>query len=132
MFFHLDVFRGENLFDGSFFVDDESGAESAHVFPSAHAFFAPHAECFHQFVGGVGNEREGELVFPDELLVGCFAVHAGPDDFVSGFFQVVVPVAQAACLVGAAGCVVFRVEVEGYFPSFVVAEADGFPVFICS
>ena len=130
MFFHLDVFRGENLLNDAFFIDEESGAENAHVFPPAHAFLAPHAERFRQFMGGVGDERERQLVLFDELPVGSFAVHAGADDGIPRFLQVVVAVAQAACLAGAAGRVVFRVEIKGNLLSFVVAEADGFPVFI--
>ena len=44
VFFHLDFFRCNNTLHFTFFIDDECGAESSHVFSAAHALLTPYAK----------------------------------------------------------------------------------------
>lgn len=69
MIFGFHFLGRNNPFDDALFINNESGTEGTHVFASVHAFFSPYAEGFHQFVVGVGNQRERKLVFLDEFLV---------------------------------------------------------------
>ena len=76
----LDLFRAEDALDDAVFVDDEGGAESAHVGASVHLLLAVHAEGFHQLQVCVGDEREGQAVLLDEFPVRFLVLYAGADD----------------------------------------------------
>ena len=132
MVFRLHLLREKNPFDDAFFVDDEGGAERAHVFPSVHALLAPGTEGFRQPVLGVGNQREGQLVLFDELLVRLGVVDADTDDFIARLLQLAVVVAQVAGLGRTARGHVFGVEIEYHFLPFIVAQPDFLSGFVGS
>ena len=69
MFFGFHLFRKNDAFDDSFFIDDEGGTESAHVLASIHALFSPHTELFYQFLVCISDKRKRKFVLGNELLV---------------------------------------------------------------
>ena len=81
MFFGFHLFRKNDAFDDSFFIDDEGGTESAHVLASIHAFLTPYTELFYQFLISIGNERKWKLVFGNELLMRLSIVYTYSNDF---------------------------------------------------
>ena len=121
---YFDVFRRDDAFDSPVWGDDESGAESAHIFSSAESLLTPHAELVDERVFGVGNEAEGEVVFLDELLVFLGIVDAHADDFEAGGLELGVVVAEVARFAGAPWSAVFGVEVEGESFACEVGESD--------
>ena len=132
MVFRLHFLGEKNPLDDAFFVDDEGGAERAHVFPSVHAFLAPGPEGFCQPVVGVGDQREGQLVLFDELLVRLGVVDADADDFIARLLQLAVVVAQVAGLGRTARGHVLGVEIEYHFLPLVVAQPDFLSGFVGS
>lgn len=54
MILGLYLLRADDALHYAFFVDDEGGAQSAHVFAPIHALLTPYAKGFHQFLVGVG------------------------------------------------------------------------------
>lgn len=106
------------------FGDDEGGAFGAHVFFAVEGFFDPDAVEIDDVVVFVGDEGEGELVFLDELGVALDGIWADAEE--EGFLGDLGPgVAEVAGLGGAAGGVVFGVEVEDDFLAAEVAEGEG-------
>ena len=87
MLFGFHLFGGDDALYHAFFVEEEGGAEGAHVFAAAHAFLTPYAKLLYQGFLRVGDEGEGQLVFFDELEVRLGAVHADTDDFVAGLTE---------------------------------------------
>ena len=69
MLLHLDFFRAHNARDNALFIGDKRGAEHAHSGAAVHLLFSVHAEGFNEALLRVANEREGELIFFDKLLV---------------------------------------------------------------
>ena len=130
MDFRLDFLGGENAADTPFFVNEEGGAEYAHVGAAVHFLFSPCTEGFEQLVLGVGNEVEGEAVAFTEVLVRPCAVRAHADDFVAGLSELVVMVAEAARLGGTAGGVVLGIEIEHYLASTKCAETQFIACFV--
>ena len=55
------------LLDDAILVDYEGGAEGTHVLAPIHALLAPYAHGLYQFLVGIGNQGEGELVLVDEF-----------------------------------------------------------------
>ena len=67
---------GKDLDDLAISVDDKGGADDAHVGPAVHLFLTPGTILLGNFVLGVAQEGEGEVVFALELVVGFDAVGA--------------------------------------------------------
>ncbi len=106
------------------FGDDEGGAFGAHVFFAVEGFFDPDAVGVDDGVVFVGDEGEGEGVLLDELGVALDGISADAEE--EGFLGDLGPgVAEGAGLLGAAGGVVFGVEVEDDFLAAKVAEGEG-------
>ncbi len=123
MFLHLDFLGEENALDDALLVDDEGGAEGAHILASVHALFAPHAEGFDECLVRVGYQGEGQFVLGDELLVRSGTIDAHAHHLVAGLAQLGIVVAQVARFSGASRGAVLRVEVEHQFLACIVAEA---------
>jgi len=100
--------------DAPILAEDEGGALGAHVFFAVEGFFDPDAVEIDDVVVFVGDEGEGEGVFLDELGVAADGIWADAEEV--GFLGDLGPgVAEGAGLGGAAGGVVFGVEVEDDF-----------------
>lgn len=94
----------------AFRTDDEGGAFGAEVGFAVHGFFDPDAVGFGDGVVFVDDEGEGEVEFLDEFLVAGGGVDTDAEDL--GFGGDGGPtVAEGAGLSGAAGGVVFGIEV---------------------
>lgn len=106
------------------FADDEGGALGAHVLFPVEGFFDPDAVEVDEGEVGVGDEGEGEGVFIDELGVALDGISADAEE-VGSFCDLGPGVAEGAGLGGAAGGVVFGVEVEDDFLAAKVAEGEG-------
>lgn len=127
----LEVLLGFDLGeDGLEFAvggDDEGGAFGAEVGFAVHGFFDPDAVGFGDGVVFVDDEGKGEVELFDEFLVAGGGVDADAADF--GFGGNGGPViAEGAGLFGAAGGVVFGVEVEDdgvAFEAFEIEEGVG-------
>ena len=106
------------------FADDEGAAFGAHVLFAVEGFFDPDAVEVDEGEVGVGDEGEGQGVLFDELGVALDGVWADAEE--EGFLGDLGPgVAEGAGLGGAAGGVVFGVEVEDDFLAAKVAEGEG-------
>ena len=130
MFFGFHLLRKNDTFDDTFFVDNESGTEGAHILASIHAFLTPHTELFHQFLVGIGNESKWKLVLSYELLMRLSIVYTYSNDFVTGLAEFCIIVTQIACLRSTSRCVVLRVEVEHDFLSLIVTQTNFFTIFV--
>src|SRR5579859_4407947 len=110
MAFDFDV--GEDGLDRAGLVDDERGARNAHVFATHELLQLPDAVPVGHGMVGVGQEREGQMVFGLELLVGFDRVRAHAEDLGAVLVEQAAQVPERACLSSAAGGVVARVEVQ--------------------
>jgi hypothetical protein len=119
-----------DLGDAPFWIDQKCVTGDAHVF-FAHELFQAIA-----FVGGgkcgvaVDQEAEGEAIFCDEFAMGFVVIEANAED--GGFFlgEGGDVVAEGTGFFGAAGGVVFWVEVEDDPLSEEGFEGDGFALFV--
>ncbi len=117
----------EDGFDFAVAADDESGALGAHVGFAVHAFFHPHAIRRDDLFVLIHEQRERERVFGDELRVALRGVDADAED--RGLAREVAPrIAQSAGLRGAAGRVVFRIEIKDDVLAFEVGEFHRLPI----
>ncbi len=84
--------------------------------------------CCCDFAFDVCQEREGQIIFRGEGLMGDFVVEADTQDGDAFGEVLLVVVTEAARFFGAARCVVFGVEVEDDALSGEVGEFDGVAV----
>lgn len=122
----LHFLRADDALYNTLFVDDEGSTEGTHVLAPIQAFLTPHTKLIDQLLVCVGNQREGEGILFDKLLMRLFAIYADAYHFVAGPVQGVVVVAQVAGLGGTSRCTVLRIEVEHQLLSFIIAQADFF------
>jgi len=78
----------------------------------------------------VGEERERKLELLAELLVARGSVRTHTPDVRTALVDDVVPVAELACLCGAAGRVVLWIEVEDRPSAFLLGQAVDLPCLI--
>src|SRR5262249_44775844 len=71
---------------------------------------------------------EGQLVLGDELLVRRGGVRGYAEDDDAALLDVLPGIAEAACLLRAAGRVVLGIEVEDHVPAGEVAEGHRLPL----
>ena len=76
MFFGLHFFRSDDPFYDSFFVNQESSAESTHICTSVQFLFSPHAKLLYQLLVSIGNQGERKVVLLDKFLMRLFIVYA--------------------------------------------------------
>ena len=88
--FCLDFLGRENLLHFALFVDEPGGAQSAHALAAAHGLLAPCTKLLEHRGVGVGNEREGKLIFVDELLVAGGRILADAYNGVAGILQLLI------------------------------------------
>ena len=79
MFFGLHFFGSDNPFYDSFFINQESSAESTHICTSVQFLFSPHPKLFYQLLLSIGNQSERKVVFLYEFLMRLFIVYADTD-----------------------------------------------------
>jgi hypothetical protein len=119
-----------DLSDAPFWIDQKCVTGNAHIF-FAHEFFQAIA-----FIGGreagvaVDQKAEGEAIFCDEFVVGFVVIKANAKN--GGFFvgEGSNVVAEGASFFGAAGGVIFWVEVEDDPLPEQRFEGDGFAFFV--
>ena len=68
MLLHLNLFRTKDPLYHTFLIYNKSGAECTHILASVHRLFAPHAKSLVEFHVGIGNQREGQVVFGLSLI----------------------------------------------------------------
>ena len=85
MFLGLHFFGSDNPFYDSFFINQESSAESTHVSTSVQFLFSPYSKLFHLPFVIVGNQGKRKIVLFDKFLVRLFIVYADTDYFIAGF-----------------------------------------------
>jgi len=119
-----------NLLNQAAFVNQKGGTHGAHIRFAVIFLFLPHAVSLHDGLVGIDEQREGQVVFESELLMGRHAVDAHADDLNITSFQLFLVVAQVAGLGGATRRVVFGIKVKGDFPTSVVMQADGVAILV--
>src|SRR5579859_6087439 len=108
----LDFDIGEHRLDRAVPGDDERRARDPHVLATHELFQLPHAILIGDGVVGVGQEREGQVIFGLKLLVGLDGVRADAEDLGPVLVEQATQVTEGACLGGAAWRIVARVEVQ--------------------
>src|SRR5208337_472427 len=88
------------------------------------------AEGLHQIGIGVGDQIDGESKLRVEVFVRGDVVGTNANDFDSGSVEVRLGRRKRLALDGAAGCVVFRIEVNDEPVSGEVGELDGLAVLV--
>ena len=83
----LDFLGRENLLNFALLVDKPCGAQCAHALAAAHRLLTPRTKLLQNGRVGVGNEREGEFVLVDKLLVAGGRVLADTYHGIAGFLQ---------------------------------------------
>ena len=121
---------GHDFFDDAFFADDESRPDNAHGDFSVEFLFLPDAVGVDGLKFGIGKENERQGVFFGEFAVTFNGVFADADDDDIAFFKFLKESGKGARLTGAAGSVVFGVEVENYFLSREVGGRNHISVLI--
>ena len=130
MDFRLDLLGADDLLDDALFVDDEGGANGAHVFAAVHRLFLPDAELLDELLVDVGDEWEVQVVLLDELTMLCVAVDADADDLHAGSEQLLAMVTYATGLGRAAARQVLWVEVEHELLATIVTQAYFTPLLV--
>ena len=108
----LRAHLGEDAGELALLVDDERGADDAHVLLAVERLLAPRVPRLRDRVIGVGEQREAERVLVVELQLLLGRVGADADDRDTEPLQLRVRVAQLARLRRATGRVGLRVEVH--------------------
>ncbi len=86
MFLGLHFFGSDNPFYDSFFINQESSAESTHISTAIQFLFSPILQILLLTFLSVSAIRvERKIVFFDEFLVRLFIVYADTDYFIAGF-----------------------------------------------
>ena len=115
---------GQDGFDLAVAADDEGAALDAHVDLSIHVFLHPHAVGLDDVAVVIAEQGKGQVVLFDELLVALDRVEADAEDLcLGGDFLPGIP--QVTGLGGAAGGVVFRIEIEHDGVARQIGEFDG-------
>src|SRR5882724_13668243 len=93
-----------------------------HVRATVEALLLPRSEAIGHLVLGIGQQREVELVLAGELGLARGVQHAHPENGRLAFLEGGQRVAEGAGLLGAAGGVVLRVEVDDQRTARVVLQ----------
>src|SRR5262249_1995461 len=103
--------------DDALAVDEEGGALHAHVFAAVHALLDPGPVSFGRLAVGVAGERERQRMLLLELVMAGDTVARYADDGGVDAAKVRHVIAEVASLLGAAGRIVLRIEVENDAPA---------------
>ena len=122
MFLHLDLLRPEDLGDHTVLVGHESCAERTHGGFSVHLLLTVDTESLHEFLVRVCDEREGQVIFCDELLVALCTLNAHADDGIAFCEHRLIVVPQVASLVGASRSRIARIDIEYELLALEVAQ----------
>ena len=106
----LDLF--EDVLDLAVGANDEGGPGNAPDFLAIHVLFLHDAEGLGDFLVGVGEEAEGQVLAFFEFLLGFGRVGRDAEQHGTGLLNLSVGVAEPASFDGSTGSVGFRVEEE--------------------
>ena len=103
-------------------ADQERHAVHAHVFLSKHGFLPPHTIGLEHGVAFVGAERDIEIMLGSEPIEGSDRVCGNAEDAGSGLFEGGSELRKLDGLLGAAGGVGLRIEIEDELASLEIGE----------
>ena len=83
MLFYFDFLWSHDASDGASLVSDEGGAEYAHRYFAIHFLLTIYAQFLYQFLLGVADEWERQIILFYEFLVALGILGAHTDDHVS-------------------------------------------------
>ena len=126
----LHLWLSDDGGDVSLFVNAEGGSVRPIIFTSHEFLKSPHTISVLQTVVLVHKEVKRKVKLVDELLVRGCMVDAHAEHRNVGGLEFRHPVAQAACLVGAAGCIVLRIKVEDDPFAAIVLEGVGLVILV--
>jgi hypothetical protein len=112
------------VFDFAGFSDEERTADDAHVGAAHELFFLPRAEFSDQFVVGVGEQGEIELLLLLERGLGFDGIGAEAEDGDVELVEVFFCVTKLGRFDGSTGSVGFGVEKEEDPLAFEVGEGE--------
>lgn len=107
------------------FVNHKMAADHADVLDAVQALFAPHPVGFRHGVVGIRQQNEGQIVFRLEFLVRPEAIRADAQHHGVALFNLWEYIPEAASLRGAAGRLVFGIEIEDDAFAAEVRELHG-------
>ena len=118
--------EGPDVFDFSGFADEEGAADDAIVGAAHELFFLPGAEFGDEFVSGIAEQGEIEILLGLEGGLGFDGIGAEAEDGDVQFVEVFFCVAKLGRFDGSTGGVGFRVEEEEDALAGEVGEGEGF------
>lgn len=121
---------GDHGFDDTIFIDDECGAQHALVFYAKKGFLPPYTVGLDSFHIVVHQQRKGQVMFFDEILVSAGGVRAYTQNFETGFSKFLKMVAQIASFFRARGGVVLGIEVQNEFFTSKLLQCDRVAILI--
>lgn len=114
----LVLWSQEDLCDDSALIDDEGCAMQPVIFATIQLLLSPYAIQVDDGTFRIRDERKREVELLFEFLMGPAIVGAYTDHSESILLQQCMIVAKIACLDGAGGCIVRRIEEQHQFLSF--------------
>ena len=118
------------LLNDALLADEEGNAVGAHVSFAHELLFAPYAVHVHYFFVSIGYQREGEGEFLFKFFVAGFVIGADTEHYYTLVLQAGVVIAEVAGLGGAAGGIIFRVEVDDYFFALEILQGYGVAILV--
>lgn len=98
--------------DHAFCIDEEGGADHAHVFTAIHGFLAPDPIGIKDLLIRIGQQGKWQFVFGNEFLMTGNIIRADPNHGPSLLDQLFVMVPKIAGLYGACGGHILGVEIH--------------------
>jgi hypothetical protein len=118
--------EGPDVLDFARLVDEEGAADDAHEGAAHEFFFLPSTELFDDFVLGIAEQGEIEILFLFEGGLGFDGIGAEAENGHVQFIKIFFCVAKLGRFDGSTGGVGFRVEEEEDALAFEVGEGDFF------
>jgi len=112
---YLYFFWSDNALYDALLIDDECGAERAHIGASCHLLFTPNTKLFDELFVCVRDEWERKIILFNKALVRLLTIDAYSHYFVALASQFAVVIAQIASFRSAARGGVFWIEIKNEF-----------------
>jgi hypothetical protein len=116
--------EGPDVFDFSGFADEEGAADDAHEGASHELFFLPGAELGDEFVSGIAEQREIQILLGFEGGLGFDGIGAEAEDGDVELVEVFFCVAKLGRFDGSTGGIGFGVEEEEEALAGEVSEGE--------
>jgi hypothetical protein len=126
--FGLDLF--ENVLDFAVWGDDERGPSNTPDFFPVHVLFFHHTEGFGNFLVGIGEEGEGQMLLFFKFLLGFGRIGGDAEQHDAGLLNLRICVAEPARFYGSAGSIGSRVKEQNDGLAAQVFEREVFPVLV--